>query len=297
MKTFNPISRFFGKAIPAVLLLLCVVISCQLYSCRNIQKSVASKKIMVSIEPLRYFTEQLAGDKFEVQSIVPDGYNPENYKPTPEQLMELDNCKVFFKIGQLGFETTWLEKACVEQPDLKVVDTSDSIRINHNGMQMASFDPHTWTSPKNVMAICKSICQTLCEIDSVNAEFYQGNLTILLDKIGKTDEKLHEILADIPSRTFITVHPALTYFANSYGLCQLPIEKEGAEPTPSDLKDLIRQSKNDKALVILIQKQFSRTQAEIISKETGAKIVEINPLGYNWNEEMIRIANALHDGK
>ena len=50
---------------------------------------------MVSIEPLRYFTEQIAGDIFQVESIVPDGYNPESYKPTPKQLMLLVDCQAF----------------------------------------------------------------------------------------------------------------------------------------------------------------------------------------------------------
>ena len=43
--------------------------------------------ITVSIEPLRYFTEAIAGDRFDVVSMVPKGSSPETYDPTPAQLM------------------------------------------------------------------------------------------------------------------------------------------------------------------------------------------------------------------
>ena len=33
--------------------------------------------------------------------------------------------------------------------------------------------------------------------------------------------------------------------------------------------------------------------SELLIKETGTKIVSINPLSYNWQEEMINIAKAL----
>ena len=45
--------------------------------------------ITVTIEPLRYFTEAIAGDCFEVVSMVPKGSSPETYDPTPSQLISL----------------------------------------------------------------------------------------------------------------------------------------------------------------------------------------------------------------
>lgn len=39
--------------------------------------------ITVTIEPLRYFTEAIAGDRFDVVSMVPKGSSPETYDPTP----------------------------------------------------------------------------------------------------------------------------------------------------------------------------------------------------------------------
>ena len=75
------------KHIP-LLLIIVLLVSC------NMGKSGKSQDnekpvIAVTIEPQRYFTEAIAGDKFDVISIVPKGSSPETYDPTPQQLVSL----------------------------------------------------------------------------------------------------------------------------------------------------------------------------------------------------------------
>ena len=59
--------------------------------------------ITVTIEPLRYFVEQLVEDKAEVVTLVPKGSSPENYEPTAQQMVALGNSMMFVKVGNLGF--------------------------------------------------------------------------------------------------------------------------------------------------------------------------------------------------
>jgi len=51
--------------------------------------------------------------------------------------------------------------------------------------------------------------------------------------------------------------------------------------------------KKEGVRVIFVQEEFDKSNAELIAKETGTKIVRINPLSYDWKGEMIRIAQAL----
>src|SRR3712207_9128032 len=57
----------------------------------HIRKKEEKKKpvITVTIETQRYFTEAIAGDKFTVVSMVPQGSSPETYDPIPQQLVSL----------------------------------------------------------------------------------------------------------------------------------------------------------------------------------------------------------------
>lgn len=45
--------------------------------------------------------------------------------------------------------------------------------------------------------------------------------------------------------------------------------------------------------VIFIQQEFDAKQAESFASEINAKVVPINPLSYNWSEELLHITDAI----
>ena len=61
----------------------------------------------------------------------------------------------------------------------------------------------------------------------------------------------------------------------------------------SRYKEKIDTAKASRAKVLFIQQEFDSSQAETLNEEIGAKIVRINPMNYNWAEEMEDIANAI----
>ena len=64
------------------------------------------EKIVTSVPPLRWLTQKIAGDDFEVISIVQPNMNHELFEPKPSDLKILENSKVFFTYNMLGFEET-----------------------------------------------------------------------------------------------------------------------------------------------------------------------------------------------
>jgi zinc transport system substrate-binding protein len=42
-----------------------------------------------------------------------------------------------------------------------------------------------------------------------------------------------------------------------------------------------------------VQQEFDQRNAQLIADELGVNVVSINPLSYDWAEEMIRVAQAL----
>jgi len=51
--------------------------------------------------------------------------------------------------------------------------------------------------------------------------------------------------------------------------------------------------RRDNARVIFVQQEFDTRNARLIADELGVTVVPINPLSYEWREEMINVANAL----
>ena len=276
------------------------------FSCRQ---TINKERILsVTIEPQRYFAEQLVDTLFSVQTVVPVGTSPETYDPSPVQIANLSKSMAYFAIGYIGFEMQWLGSIKLNNHQLPVFDTSKGVDLIDTGEEHAHhhhdhhdhahhhhgpIEPHIWTSPKQVLTIVRNMYQALVELDPDNASQYKQNLVKLEKEIIETDSILTNIFANAASKSFIIYHPALTYLARDYGLTQYCIENEGKEPSPSQLKSLIILAKESGVKTIFIQEEFDKKNAETIAKEAGCRLVTINPLSYQWKEELIRIAQAI----
>ncbi len=254
--------------------------------------SPSDKRIItVTIEPLRYFTEQIAGDKFTVKTMVPRGGNPETYEPTARQMVDLSASDLYIKVGNIGFERTWMKRLEANAPHTIIINSSDGIISPDNSMYI--HDPHTWMSTANAMYIARNIYKALAEIDSKDSLYFKKNLERLMGKIETVDTQIREEITKDKSTTFLIYHPALTYFAQEYGLRQLSIEEDGREPSAVQLKQVINTARQNHVKIIFIQREFDSRNTDIVARSTGAEKVEINPLSYDWDKEMVKIAQSL----
>ena len=281
-------------------LLLTTILFASLVGC-NLKREGDTPTITVTIEPLKYFTEAIAGDHFIVHSMVPKGTSPETYDPTPQQLVALANSLAYFKIGYIGFELSWMDKIKENNNNLKVFDTSEGINLiqaeshwhgdhEHKG----GIEPHTWNSTINAKIIADNILEALIALDAANSDYYKNRHKSLLVEIDKTDKAIVNLLSGEKVQSgFMIYHPALSYFARDYNLNQVSIEENGKEPTPAHLKELIIKAREQNIHTIFIQPEFDKKNAEVIAKETKSQIIAIYPLAYEWHEEMIKVAEAL----
>ena len=176
-------------------------------------------------------------------------------------------------------------------PDLPVFNTSQGIDFI---LEDEGQEPHVWTSAVNARVIADNIATALCALDSTHTAEYLHRRDSLMTVIAHTDSLCHSLLSRPDAdRTFLIYHPALSYFARDYGLHQLPIEEAGKEPTPARLKALLDLCQKEKVNIIFVQPEFDRRNAELIARQTGTRIIPINPLSYDWQSEIIKAAKAL----
>lgn len=255
--------------------------------------------ISVSILPQKYFVEKIAGDNFEINVLIPPGASPATYDPTPVQIVELANSKIYFKIGHIEFEKNWLDKISDEYPQLNVVDCSTGIELmenqyydNDHGHQHGFIEPHTWMSPKNVRSIANIIYEALVALNYDQKSYYLKNFNQFISEIDSLDKELSLQLNEIKCRDFIIYHPALTYFAEAYNLNQVSIETEGKSPSAFHIKEIIDLAKSRNIKIVFIQKQFDEERAKTIAIEIGGEVRPIDPLDYNWQDQLRVIAQT-----
>ena len=253
--------------------------------------------VTVTISPYKYFVDQIAKGKVDVNVMVSNGNNPETYEPYAQQMMELSKSALYLKVGSIGFEQTWMKKLQDNAPEMKVIDTS--VGIKPAKTPGGNIDPHVWMSCSNARIIASNILKALCELEPKNKAFFEKNYQSLLSIIDKRDSTIRESFKKDPDlvRKFVIYHPILTYFARDYQLEQLAIEEEGREPSASQLKSLIEKARKEKIKFCLIQAEFANRNTTTFINESHTKPMNINPLQGDWNWAMQEAAAAVQGKK
>ena len=263
--------------------------------------------VFVSIPPQKYFVEKIGGSFVQVSVMVPPGANPHIYELRPSQMTALSKSKIYVAIG-ITFETVWLPKFADLNPMMRIVHCDKGIdkmamvghhpeegkglgdegkgKKAHGEEPAGTPDPHVWTAPPEVRIIARNIQEALAEIDPSNSSIYQSNLDTFLKEIDKLETDLMEIFKDKKGLQFMVYHPAWGYFARAYGLEQVPVELEGKEPKPEQLKALITQAKQDGVKVIFVQPQFSMKSAETLARAIGGQVIAADNLREDWEKNL-----------
>lgn len=271
--------------------------------CNGTAKKESDKiTVAVSIEPQRYFVEQIAGDKVNVMTLVPNGARPETYDLTPSQLVDLSNCDAYFMVGTLEFERQWAETYVNDHPHTNIFAMSEGIKPIvsdhthcHESVETENHrfvEPHIWLSVNNALHMASNTLSGLLALDPENREYYQARYDSVSSELLSLNNKFDEYL-ERADTAFMIYHPALSYFARDYGLIQISIESDGKEPSPGQLKAIINEANSVGVNVIFVQPEYDPRSAEVVAKETDTRLVSFNPLSYDWKKEMTDVVKAL----
>ncbi len=253
----------------------------------------AKVSVAVSILPQKFFVNKIGKDLVDVTVMVPPGASPAVYSVKPSQLKALKKAKIYFAIG-VPFEKAWLDKFISVNPSIKIVDTSSMIKkfpMNEEGK--GNLDPHIWLSPPLVILQARVILDSLISIDPKNRDTFIKNYEKFVCEIASLDVKIMNILKDVKKREFIVFHPSFGYFARSYALKQIAIEREGKEPSAKYIQRIIKIAKKLKIKRIFVEPQFPKRSAKYIASKIKGEVVVIDPLNEKWDDNLLKIARAL----
>lgn len=282
-----------------------ILVTLLLAGCSNRENKGDDKiTVTVSIEPQRFLVEKIAGDKVEVKTLLPQGAKPETYDLTPSQLIDLTKSDAYFMMGTISFERSWADAYTSDHPHTNIFVMSNGINHIvsdhfhcHESIEDTAgeyIEPHIWLSVKNVKFMMENIVDGLVIVDPDNREYYRNRYDSIMKEMYTLDSRIDSLMLSA-DKAFMIYHPALTYFARDYGLKQISIESDGKEPSPSQLLRIIKEAKEQGVKVIFIQPEFDPRNAQIVADETGCELVQFNPLSYEWDEEMLRVAKVLSE--
>lgn len=292
---------------------LVIAASAMLAGCIEDEKSDALDIVIVSIAPQKEMLESILGADVEVLLMVPENMDPHQYSPTPSQLLKVASADVYFTVGS-GIEFEELNLATIKEtnPDMEVVDLSFGIDIvsfedhkgDHDHEDDSVFevhttegtDPHIWLSPYNMKIMAENVLNFLEEEGYDDIDFFRENAFTYQERIDSMIDEIDEMLENSTLESFMTYHAAWGYFADAFGLEQIPVESEGKEPGPQGVADLIEQAKEENITVFLVEPQFDSSSARQIADEIGGSVITADPLAYNYIDALIEIAGKMTGG-
>ena len=266
----------------------------------------APLQVVVSILPQQYLVERIGGPRVEVLTLVQPGDNEATYSPGPATLAALDGARVWFTMG-VHFERVWQGRITRDRPGMMVVPLAAGLPMRRTEQSLVvarkdhdhagAPDPHAWTDPRLAAQMAERIAETLARLDPAGADEFQRRAHALQGELLALHEEIAARLAPLRGSAFIVFHPSWGYFADAYGLVQLPIEVGGREPGPRGLAEIIRRGRESGARAVFVQQQFSQRSARAVAEALGVEVVEADPLAADYVANLrlvsLRIAKAL----
>lgn len=268
-----------------------------LVSCAGKNAATDAKTLAVSIEPQRYVLEQLVDSTYTVVSLLSRGANPETFDPSVADREKVERSAVYFSTGVLPFE-----HVIEESSSTPVVATSDGAELiygthahaaGESGDHHHDADPHYWSSVSGMKAMAQCMAQTLSELSPVESDAVARRLRAYEQHLDSLDAAVRTILEGREGAAFAVWHPSLSYVARDYGLRQITLGVEGKDLSAKGLRQVIDKAKENNVAVFFFQKEYDSRQSEAVSSGMGTRVVEINPLEYDWESQLITIANEI----
>ncbi len=258
--------------------------------------------IAVSFEPQAWLLRQIAGDDFDIVTLLPAGSDPETYQPSISTMKNIGKAEVFFTLGTSGFEKQLSDNLHSNFPDLKTADCS--IRIEKitgtHGHEAGDddhdhdeeFDPHMLSSIRNSIVIADNMTRTLIELHPEKAEQYRQAEDVLKKRLYAMDDSISAM--DIHGKTLAIRHPSLSYFARDYGLEQISLQENGKETSPIQMKKRMENIKEQGTKVFIVEKEHASPGDEETARQLGLQTIEVSLNSASWLDDLMKIANEIN---
>lgn len=272
------------------LLPLLIVIALLLTGCSGAAGENDDKThILATTYPVYLFTSELVQgvDNVKVSQLIREEVAClHDYTLTVNDMKAIERADILI-INGAGLEV-FMDHA-LSTPKANIIDSSTGLELlpasgheDHNHElhneheHDGHYDPHFWLDPEAAKAMLTNIANRLSAIDPDHSNIYSANLNEALSQFSK----LSFDSSDLSCPYMITFHDGFQYLAHAGGLTLLKsIEEEsGSEASAAEIKEIISLIQTYQIPAIFTEKNGSDRTANVISRETGVAVYQLDML-------------------
>ncbi|SRR5216683_305086 len=251
-------------------------------------------KVITTLTDLASLTQEVGGDKVEVEPLARGYQDPHFVDPKPSFLLKLRNADLLVSVG-LELEIGWLPPLITQsgngriQPGgqgyLEASQFAEILEIPQGRVDRSQGDvhpqgnPHYWLDPDNGRRIAKGIAGRLSELDPGDSAYFQQRLQDFTQRLAAAEKRWEADMAPYHGRKIVTYHRSWPNFAKHFGLDVVGyIEpRPGIPPTPSHTIELVNMMKRDNVKIMLIEPYFDLKTPNSVASMTNGKVVQMTP--------------------
>lgn len=194
-----------------------------------------------------------------------------DYQLTAGDVRKLADADLLLANGA-GMES-FLGKVQEQAPSLRVFEVSD-------GIPLMDGNAHVWVSFEGARQQVDNITTALIEAAPGQADAFRANAEKYKSALAALDEKMRTALAPYAGTPVVTFHEAFPYFARDFKLDLVGViaRESGAEPSARELADTIELVRTRRVKALFAEPQFPDKSVQVIARETGLKVYELDPV-------------------
>lgn len=255
-----------------------------LSACSSSQKDEESKQLNItaSFYPLTYLSQRIGGKLVKVTQITPNGVEPHDFEPSPQDLAAVQNSKVFIMNGY-GIDS-WADKIVDDLKNKGVIVVRATNTLNVSGFFDVADenipDPHVWLDPNYFRKEAEVVRDALIQADPQNTQIYTLNSAGLLSDLLALDQEYRKGLGQCKLNKIITSHNAFRYLAKEYRIESLSIAGFSPEEEPSSkhIAELADLMKKNNIRHVFFETLVGPKLSETLAQETSAETLVLNPI-------------------
>jgi ABC-type Zn uptake system ZnuABC Zn-binding protein ZnuA len=273
--------RRFGSILPVIVILVSVLAPAG--------RAADKIRVVATIPDLKALVEAVGGDLVEVDTLARGMQNAHEIEVRPSLMLKLRKADVLIENG-LELDR-WVEVAIQGANNPKVVpgapgviDASrdipvldvPTIRVDRSvGDVHPLGNPHYTLDPGLAPIISQNIVDGLARVAPEHRATFERNRQVFLGRLDEAMARWTKTMAPFKGAKVIVYHPQWIYFLTRFGLNQVGTleDRPGIPASPGHLVRVIRQMKDERIKVLIVEPWNDQKLAARVAEEAGAKML------------------------
>lgn len=269
-----------------------------LVGCSATSSTDAGVTVATALYPIAEIVQRVGGDVVDVVNLTPPGTDAHDVELTAKQVKRLEESDVVFYFGN-DFQPV-VEKAITSLQDIAHVNLFDSVELlgatigefdNHNHAEDkhsdATFDPHVWLDPANMIAMTKTVASVLSTTNPENSAKFAANSDAYIKELSALGEYLDseigiskgQLTSKCAHKNLYTAHQGFRYLAHRAKLVLTPIAGINPdEQVSAQYLESLSRSLRGKDITIFYESLISSSAAEALATSLNVQTDVLNPV-------------------